>query len=207
MTAQVLDRLRNGPPRDQQLEALTAQEQKILELIGEGLTNRQIAERMYLAEKTVKNYVLLAAGQARADQPHPGRDLRHQAPAALRRLPSVQSLSRWRSRRPVTLSTSTVSCAALEPTGHTSGAGAPGVTNPTVACPTMTTLQPSRLSGSYASISNATRLSSHSRASAEYAAVRMWMAPSSRVKLTGTTEGPSGPVHASRPTGSVAASR
>jgi two-component system response regulator DevR len=57
VTARVLERVRNGPPRDQQLEALTAQEQKILELIGEGLTNRQIAERMYLAEKTVKNYV------------------------------------------------------------------------------------------------------------------------------------------------------
>ena len=57
MTAQVLERVRNGPPRDKELEALTAQEQKILELIGEGLTNRQIAERMYLAEKTVKNYV------------------------------------------------------------------------------------------------------------------------------------------------------
>jgi DNA-binding NarL/FixJ family response regulator len=57
VTARVLERVRNGPPRDQQLEALTAQEQKILELIGEGLTNREIAERMYLAEKTVKNYV------------------------------------------------------------------------------------------------------------------------------------------------------
>jgi DNA-binding NarL/FixJ family response regulator len=57
VTARVLDRVRNGPPRDSQLEALTTQEQKILELIGEGLTNRQIAERMYLAEKTVKNYV------------------------------------------------------------------------------------------------------------------------------------------------------
>jgi two-component system response regulator DevR len=57
VTALVLERVRNGPPRDQQLEALTTQEQKILELIGEGLTNRQIAERMYLAEKTVKNYV------------------------------------------------------------------------------------------------------------------------------------------------------
>ena len=57
VTAQVLERLRNGPPKDKELEALTGQEQKILELIGEGLTNRQIAERMYLAEKTVKNYV------------------------------------------------------------------------------------------------------------------------------------------------------
>ena len=57
MTAAVLERVRNGPPKDKELEALTAQEQKILELIGEGLTNRQIAERMFLAEKTVKNYV------------------------------------------------------------------------------------------------------------------------------------------------------
>ena len=57
MTAQVLERVRTGPPRDKELEALTAQEQKILELIGQGMTNRQIAEQMYLAEKTVKNYV------------------------------------------------------------------------------------------------------------------------------------------------------
>ena len=57
VTAQVLERVRTGPPRDKELEALTAQEQKILELIGEGMTNRQISERMFLAEKTVKNYV------------------------------------------------------------------------------------------------------------------------------------------------------
>jgi DNA-binding NarL/FixJ family response regulator len=57
VTARVLDRLRNGPRVDPELEALSAQEQRILELIGKGLTNREIAERMYLAEKTVKNYV------------------------------------------------------------------------------------------------------------------------------------------------------
>jgi two-component system response regulator DevR len=57
VTAQVLERVRTGPPKDKDLEGLTTQEQKILELIGEGLTNRQIAERMFLAEKTVKNYV------------------------------------------------------------------------------------------------------------------------------------------------------
>jgi DNA-binding NarL/FixJ family response regulator len=57
MTAQVLERVRTGPPRNKELEGLTAQEQRILELIGEGLTNRQVAERMHLAEKTVKNYV------------------------------------------------------------------------------------------------------------------------------------------------------
>jgi DNA-binding NarL/FixJ family response regulator len=57
MTAAVLERIRTGPPKDEELEGLTQQEQKILELIGEGLTNRQIAERVFLAEKTVKNYV------------------------------------------------------------------------------------------------------------------------------------------------------
>jgi two-component system, NarL family, response regulator DevR len=57
VTAQVLERVRSGSPKDQELDGLTEQELRILELIGEGLTNRQIAERMYLAEKTVKNYV------------------------------------------------------------------------------------------------------------------------------------------------------
>jgi two-component system, NarL family, response regulator DevR len=57
MTAAVLERVRTGPPKDKDLEGLTAQEQKILQLIGQGLTNRQIAEEMFLAEKTVKNYV------------------------------------------------------------------------------------------------------------------------------------------------------
>ncbi len=57
VTAQVLERVRNGPPVDKELAALTEQEHKILDLIGEGQTNRQIAQQMYLAEKTVKNYV------------------------------------------------------------------------------------------------------------------------------------------------------
>jgi DNA-binding NarL/FixJ family response regulator len=57
VTARVLERLRNGPEEDERLARLTEQERKILDLIAEGLTNRQIAERIYLAEKTVKNYV------------------------------------------------------------------------------------------------------------------------------------------------------
>ena len=57
VTAQVLERVRNGPPVSKELAALTEQEQRILELIGRGMTNRQIAAEMYLAEKTVKNYV------------------------------------------------------------------------------------------------------------------------------------------------------
>jgi DNA-binding NarL/FixJ family response regulator len=53
----MLERLREQASRKDPLAALSDQERRILELIGEGLTNRQIGERMYLAEKTVKNYV------------------------------------------------------------------------------------------------------------------------------------------------------
>ncbi|MCC5953464.1 MAG: response regulator transcription factor [Acidimicrobiia bacterium] len=56
-TARVLERLRDGAPTDEKLAQLSEQERRILELLAEGMTNRQIAERMYLAEKTVKNYV------------------------------------------------------------------------------------------------------------------------------------------------------
>jgi len=57
VTAQVLERVRTGPKVDPSLEQLTPQEQRILELIGEGMTNRQIGTTLFLAEKTVKNYV------------------------------------------------------------------------------------------------------------------------------------------------------
>jgi len=57
VTARVLERIRNGPEEDELLARLSAQERNILELIAEGLTNRQIAEQVHLAEKTVKNYV------------------------------------------------------------------------------------------------------------------------------------------------------
>jgi DNA-binding NarL/FixJ family response regulator len=53
----VMARMREEAHRKDPLAGLTEQERKILELIGEGLTNRQIGERMYLAEKTVKNYI------------------------------------------------------------------------------------------------------------------------------------------------------
>jgi DNA-binding NarL/FixJ family response regulator len=55
VTARVLERLRQ--PEEDELRMLTEQERRILDHIAEGLTNRQIGERMYLAEKTVKNYV------------------------------------------------------------------------------------------------------------------------------------------------------
>jgi two-component system response regulator DevR len=57
VTARVLERLRTPPVEDERLASLTGQERKVLELIAEGLTNRQIGERIHLAEKTVKNYV------------------------------------------------------------------------------------------------------------------------------------------------------
>ena len=57
LTARVLERVRNGPSTAPELAGLTEQELKLLGLIAEGLTNRQIGERMFLAEKTVKNYV------------------------------------------------------------------------------------------------------------------------------------------------------
>ena len=57
VTARVLDRLRRGSEEDERLRDLTEQEHKILALLADGMTNRQIAEEMFLAEKTVKNYV------------------------------------------------------------------------------------------------------------------------------------------------------
>lgn len=57
LTAKVLERIRKGPEEDSRLSGLTPQERRILELLAEGMTNRQIGEKLYLAEKTVKNYV------------------------------------------------------------------------------------------------------------------------------------------------------
>jgi DNA-binding NarL/FixJ family response regulator len=55
--ARLMARMRDQSRTADPLAGLTGQERKILELIGEGLTNRQIGERLFLAEKTVKNYV------------------------------------------------------------------------------------------------------------------------------------------------------
>jgi two-component system, NarL family, response regulator DevR len=61
--AQVMDRVREGSPTDSRLASLTQREREVLDLIAEGLTNRQIGERMFLAEKTVKNYVSSLLGK------------------------------------------------------------------------------------------------------------------------------------------------
>ncbi|GAA3854692.1 response regulator transcription factor [Saccharothrix violaceirubra] len=56
-TAALLDRIRREREQGDPLRVLTDQERVVLDHIGQGLTNRQIAEKMFLAEKTVKNYV------------------------------------------------------------------------------------------------------------------------------------------------------
>ena len=68
VTARVLERIRRGPAQDERLARLTEQEHKVLDLLAEGLTNREIGERLHLAEKTIKNYVtalLAKMGMAR----------------------------------------------------------------------------------------------------------------------------------------------
>lgn len=57
LVTKVMERLRQGDRSSDKLALLTDQERRILELIAEGMTNRQIAQTLFLAEKTVKNYV------------------------------------------------------------------------------------------------------------------------------------------------------
>ena len=57
VTARVLERIRHGAKEPEELKSLTDQERRILVHVAEGLTNREIAAKMFLAEKTVKNYV------------------------------------------------------------------------------------------------------------------------------------------------------
>ncbi len=57
LTERVLERVRNPHPEAAELASLTDREREILGLIAEGLTNRQIGDRLFLAEKTIKNYV------------------------------------------------------------------------------------------------------------------------------------------------------
>jgi two-component system, NarL family, response regulator DevR len=61
--AQVMDRVRDGSPTDARLAALTEREREVLDLVAEGMTNRQIGDKLFLAEKTVKNYVSSLLGK------------------------------------------------------------------------------------------------------------------------------------------------
>jgi two-component system response regulator DevR len=57
VTSRVLERVRTGAKQDDELALLSEQEQRILDLIAEGKTNKEIAQEVYLSDKTVKNYV------------------------------------------------------------------------------------------------------------------------------------------------------
>ncbi|WP_343951245.1 response regulator transcription factor, partial [Spirilliplanes yamanashiensis] len=57
VTQRVLERIRHGADEPDELRTLSEQEKRILDYVAQGLTNREIAARMFLAEKTVKNYV------------------------------------------------------------------------------------------------------------------------------------------------------
>ena len=63
MTTRVLERIRTGPHDADSFDLLTPQEKRILDCIGQGLTNREVARRMSLSEKTVKNYVSSMLGK------------------------------------------------------------------------------------------------------------------------------------------------
>ena len=89
--SRVMRRMRDQAAAADPLASLTDQERRILALIGEGLTNRQIGDRLFLAEKTVKNYISAlfaklgmqrrsqaAAFAARVFDQRPGRDARGQ---------------------------------------------------------------------------------------------------------------------------------
>ena len=93
VTQRVLTRIREGDPRAGPLDQLSPQESRILELIGEGMTNREIAAEMFLAEKTVKNYVSQLLAKL-------GLQRRTQAAVLAARHPTGQAK---RHRRPDTL--------------------------------------------------------------------------------------------------------
>jgi len=57
LTQKLIDRMRTGGPDDERLARLTSRERRVLDLVAEGKTNREIGAELYLAEKTVKNYV------------------------------------------------------------------------------------------------------------------------------------------------------
>jgi two-component system, NarL family, response regulator DevR len=57
VTARVLERIRSGAEQPNELKSLTDQERRILEYVAQGMTNHEIAQKMFLADKTVKNYV------------------------------------------------------------------------------------------------------------------------------------------------------
>ena len=71
MTQKLMERLRAPAPADPLVKGLTPRELEVIDLIADGCTNRQIGERLFLAEKTIKNYVtsvLMKLGMERRTQ-------------------------------------------------------------------------------------------------------------------------------------------
>ncbi|MFC9250263.1 response regulator transcription factor [Amycolatopsis thailandensis] len=62
-TAALMNRIRRENDREDPIAGLSEQERAVFELIGEGLTNREIGDRLFLAEKTIKNYVSRILGK------------------------------------------------------------------------------------------------------------------------------------------------
>jgi hypothetical protein len=91
-----MNRLRAGVEEPGPVAGLTGQERTLLDLTGEGLSNRQIAERLCLAEKTVKNYVSGVLPKPRDATPHPGRWFGH---GAARTGPALCRVVAWMGRR------------------------------------------------------------------------------------------------------------
>ena len=122
VAAGVVDSLVEAEEVDPRTSSLTPQERRVLELVGGGLTNRQIAAEMFLAEKTVKNYVSVAAGQARIRTPHAGRCLHRQPGISGGRPPGVPAEGKPAAQRPVA-----PAAAPLRPrTARDAGAGYSG---------------------------------------------------------------------------------
>ena len=84
-TTLVLRRLREGAEADDPLSGFSEKERRVFELIGEGLTNRQIGEQMFLAEKTVKNHV--SSVLAKLDMRRRSQAAAHAARLGVRPLP------------------------------------------------------------------------------------------------------------------------
>ena len=105
VTQRVLNRLREGGSSEPaELRSLTPQERRVLELVTEGLTNRQIGEQLFLAEKTIKNYVTSILNKLGLQGAHPGGGARLQAAQLTLRLSRVTasgglSLARDRNHR------------------------------------------------------------------------------------------------------------
>ena len=99
LTQELFDRLRKDQEAESRLTVLTPQERRVLELIAQGQSNRQIAEQLFLAEATVKNYVSSLLSKLGHAPPHRGRRLRRGPGRAEGHQPQALSRACTRSGR------------------------------------------------------------------------------------------------------------